>query len=210
MMKHPLFVFLLFAVTVLLFSTCVGKDEHYSVLPDSVKLKEGDLVFRLGTSFESEMVVAADRNGLYSHCGIVVDSAGVMMIVHAVPDELDSPEDIERVKMDDPDVFFRADRAKAGAVCRVDDSIAAHRAAQSAKAAYLRRTPFDNNFDDKDTTKLYCSELVWRSFKNAGYDLVGSERYSYNAIVMSFDNCIMPSQIYNSNYVHPIALFTDL
>ena len=33
--------------------------------------------------------MAADRGGSYSHVGMVVDSCGVMMVVHAVPDEPD-------------------------------------------------------------------------------------------------------------------------
>ena len=106
-------------------------------------------------------------------------------------------------------MFFRNDRARAGAVCRINDTIAARKAADAAKAVFFRNTLFDDDYDDNDTTRMYCSELVYFAYKQAGYDLVGDERHTYNVLVRSFDNCIMPSQIYNSPIIHPVALFAE-
>ncbi len=208
-MRRFILLFLPFFISFLLFGACGKRRDLHSVLPDSVDLQVGDVVFRLGDSFESDMVVMADRNGTYSHCGIVADSAGNIRIVHAVPDEPDFDGDVDRVKLDRPDMFFRNDRARAGAVCRINDTIAARKAAEAAKAVFFRNTLFDDDYDDKDTTRMYCSELVYFAYKQAGYDLVGDERHTYNVLVRSFDNCIMPSQIYNSPFVHPVALFAD-
>lgn len=193
----------------LIYACGCGKKELTSVLPDSVQLKPGDVVFRLGESLESNVVNVADRGGLYSHCGIVVDSAGEHRIVHAVPDELDFPEDVERVKMDRVDVFFRQDRAWAGAVTRMDDSIAAVRAAEAAKEVFMRNTLFDNDYDDQDSTKFYCSELIWHAYKKAGYDIIGPDRHSYNVLFRRIDKCIVPSQVYNSPYFHVVAFFNQ-
>ena len=81
---------------------CSGEDAPHSLLPDGSDLRPGDLLFRRGTSMASRGVVLADGNGRYSHVGIVVDSAGTMMVVHAVPDEPDYEGDPDRVKMDKP------------------------------------------------------------------------------------------------------------
>ncbi len=208
-MRALFFSFLAFLCVLFCFSCGCGTQKLHSVFPDSVQLRVGDVVFRLGESLESNVVNIADRGGRYSHCGIVVDSAGQFRVVHAVPDELDFPGDSERVKMDEIDVFFRQDRAWAGAVCRMDDSLAALKAAEKAKAVYLRHTLFDNDYDECDTTKFYCSELIWHAYKHAGYDIIGPERHSYNVLFRRIDSCIVPSQVYNSPYLHPVALFSE-
>ena len=70
----------------LLAISCSRTKGERSILPDGMVLADGDIVFRRGTGLMSHTVVAAD-GGWYSHVGIVVDSAGVKMIVHAVPNE---------------------------------------------------------------------------------------------------------------------------
>lgn len=61
-------------------------------MPDDCQLKTGDVVFRRGSGLTSHVVLAADVNGNYSHLGIVVDSAGIKMVVHAVPGIMEAPE----------------------------------------------------------------------------------------------------------------------
>ena len=58
-------------------------------------LREGDVIFRRGTSANSRMVTLLQ--GFYSHVGIVADSSGHgdLRIVHAVPDEPESFEILE-------------------------------------------------------------------------------------------------------------------
>ena len=73
-----------------------------SILPADLQLQEGDVVFRRGGGFTSHAVLMADRGGIYSHVGIVADSAGQLMVVHAVPGEPDYEGDEDRVKMDCP------------------------------------------------------------------------------------------------------------
>ena len=102
----------------LLAISCSGSRGNRSILPDGLVLADGDIVFRRGTGMMSHTVVAAD-GGRYSHVGIVVDSAGVKMIVHAVPDEPDFPGDIDRVKMESPRKFFSTINANVGEVCAI-------------------------------------------------------------------------------------------
>jgi hypothetical protein len=62
------------------------KPAYHSILPEGLQLREGDVVFRRGGGMVSHVVVAADREGNYSHVGIVVDSAGVPMVVSDLPE----------------------------------------------------------------------------------------------------------------------------
>lgn len=97
--------------TAIMLASC-GEKEQRSILPEGCELHAGDVVFRRGSGLTSHAVLAADRYGAYSHIGIVVDSCGVMMVVHAVPGEPDYEGDPDRVKMDTPKRFFLVDERK--------------------------------------------------------------------------------------------------
>jgi len=124
-------------------------DRQTTILPDSIRLCPGDVVLRRGFGFTSHAVLVADRGGGYSHVGIVVDSAGAMMVVHAVPDEPDYDGDADRVKMDIPTRFYAPENAETGRVMRCKDSTAAARAALVAMRVYARGTLFDHDYDDR-------------------------------------------------------------
>ena len=113
-------------------SSCEKREIFHSIMPASVKLHSSDVVFRRGMSLTSHAVIAADAQGNYSHVGIVVDSAGKKMIVHAVPGEPDFDGDVDRVKMDVPEKFFSSEYASKGEVCRPTDETMAAKAAQTA------------------------------------------------------------------------------
>ena len=120
-----------------------------TIFPAGCELKTGDIVFRRGGGISSHAVMMADRNGRYSHVGIVVDSAGKKMIVHAVPDEPDFEGDPDRVKMETPEKFFSPINANAGEVKRLKgDTIIPLKAAEYAMQTYRRNTLFDHDYDE--------------------------------------------------------------
>ena len=165
-----------------------------SILPDDVELKAGDVVFRRGSGFTSQAVLIAEKGGAYSHTGIVVDSAGVLMIVHAVPGEPDCEGDEDRVKMERPQVFFHPMRAQQGAVYRHVDSLAAHQAAIRALQTYQRHPLFDHDYDDTDTTRLYCTELVVHAYSQTMSPLK-DVRHQHLHLVGFEADCILPSDV---------------
>ena len=192
---------------------CDKKPEHrakqkknYCLLPDSVQLRPGDVVFRRGEGFTSQVVLVADREGNYSHTGIVVDSCGVMLIVHAVPGEPDFEGDVDRVKADLPERFFSTEFTSIGEVCRAADTAIAARAAEAAWRAYQRHTLFDHHYDDSDTTELYCTELVAFAYRQAGVDIVEGRGHHINLPTMQQD-CMFPSDIYESSFLTSIVQF---
>lgn len=177
-----------------------------SILPDDVELKAGDVVFRRGSGFTSQAVLIAEKGGAYSHTGIVVDSAGVPMIVHAVPGEPESEDDEDRVKMEHPQAFFHPMRAQQGAVYRHVDSIAARQAAVRALQIYQRHPLFDHDYDDTDTTKLYCTELVVHAYSQTLSPLKDVHHQHLHLVGFEAD-CILPSDVLGCKDLKEVTSF---
>ena len=182
------------------------KPSSYSILPQDVVLQTGDVVFRRGGGLTSRIVLTADRSGQYSHVGIVVDSCGIPMIVHAVPGEHDSATDIDRVKMDTPERFFSCMHASTGLVCRPIDSCVARHAASIAMEVYRCGVAFDHEYDDADTTRMYCTELIEYAFSRAGHSLAENRRHVVHLPFLE-TKCIMPSDIFESAFLVPVITF---
>lgn len=175
-------------------------------MPQGIKLREGDVVMRMGCGLTSHAVVTADRNGQYSHTGIVVDSCGTLMIVHAVPAEPDFAGDRDRVKLSTPEHFFNSIRAVRGAVYRPTDATIAHRAALSALATYRRGTAFDHDYDSTDTTRMYCTELVVHAFSKAGISIAGPPSHQIDLPGLH-TRCWLPSDFHKSRFLKSTYTF---
>ena len=210
--RRPLLIMtgrtLLLPVACLLLVGCTKGKDYRSILPADAKLKAGDVVFRRGGGLTSQAVLAADVDGNYSHVGIVVDSAGTMMIVHAVPGEPDFEGDVDRVKMDRPERFFSTEFTVVGEVCRPTDSLIARKASEVALAQYRRGALFDHDYDDLDTTRMYCTELIAYAFRQAGHEVVGNERHTVGFPVMQA-SVIFPSDIHSSSFLETKYMFNN-
>lgn len=193
-------------LTALIITSCGVKTER-TLFPEDLILEPGDIVLRCGSGITSRAVLFADGDGSYSHVGIVVDSAGVMMIVHAVPDEHDNKGDVDRVKMDTPEEFFSNIRTSNGRVMRCYDSEKGVTAAAEAYRIYNHGMLFDHDYDDRDTTKMYCCELVEYAYNKAGMTVVDSVRHDVNLPVFSFDHVMLPSDFVNSRHLTTIITF---
>ena len=184
------------AVLMLTVIACTQREVPHSVWPaEGISLREGDVVFRLGMGVCSRVVINADKGGSYSHVGIVVRDSGQLMIVHAVPYE----GDFDGVKRELPEEFWAATRASAGAVCRLEDSLTAVRAACEALSFYRRQMPFDHSYDEADTTRLYCCQLVTLAYQRAGVELVAPDVGHQVALPwLSTGRCLFPSDLWRS------------
>ncbi len=195
------------AITAIAVAAC-GEKAPGTILPADVTLETGDIVFRMGGGLSSHAVRFADKGGRYSHVGIVVDSAGTKMIVHAVPDEPDFEGDPDRVKMETPEKFYSSINANCGEVKRLEnDAATAERAAAFALETYRRGTLFDHDYDDSDTTKMYCCELVETAYRKAGTPLAEGARHDIKLPGMRRIRCILPSDICNNGKLKRIIAF---
>ena len=177
------------------------------IIPEGVELRPGDVLLRRGSGMASRAVLMAGGGGDYSHVGIAADSAGVVMVVHAVPDEPDYPGDPDRVKMEPPAAFYDGGRADRGCVMRCADSAAARRAAARAVELYRRGTLFDHDYDDADTTRMYCCELVSAAFRAAGTDIAPLPRHSVSLPGLRLDSVMLPSDFRRSPALRVVAEF---
>jgi len=175
---------------------------------DQIELKEGDIVFRRGSSLASRVVLASDTRGMYSHIGIVVRKGNEFRIVHAVPGESD-PEQPDRVRMDRIAAFFAFDRAVSGRVMRMEmgDSLRAKLASKALKY-FNNKTLFDHHYDLTDSTELYCTELIWQVFNTVGIDITANSR-SYVNFLWYQGDFIYPSDISQNENLITIYSFNN-
>ena len=150
---------------------------------DTLSLRKGDLIFREGRSAESAMVMALDRHN-YSHVGLLFNTKNGWKVVHAVPGESDKCAKAKIVRV--PCKAYIAQKAVQYALHKIG-------------------FPFDDNFDMADTTKFYCTELVWRAYLSAGIDISKGRRHNINVLGLR-KTCLLPSDITMGNTIKSINL----
>lgn len=176
------------------------------VMPDTVHLQTGDIVFRLGESRESRAVTTVDCKGDYSHVGVVMNVNGRWMVLHAVPNEHTTKQEEDSVKLETIGTFFRSDRAVKGGVYRFqitpEDTF---RLLQKGLQLYARHPLFDGQFDCEDTTAFYCSELVYFLYQNTlNMDITEGRRHQ----LPLFPDLIFCSDIYQNPKLEEIYLLS--
>jgi hypothetical protein len=182
-------------------------------------VREGDIVFRRGGGLTSRAVLAADRGGVYSHVGIVVRDGAQYKIVHLVPGEPESDGTRDRIKMEGLELFFSPDRAQRGAIARVATEVAeggpgvagmsaeggdvaglGREAACRARELYEAGVMFDHEYDLEDSTRMYCTELIYQVYRHAAnLDIAAGKRSHINLPGFGGDY-ILPTDIAESTY----------
>ena len=168
------------------------------------KLQAGDIAFRRGESIASEVVIYNDIDGRYSHVGIVVETDSGLMIVHSVPGETTTQENVDIIQLEHINQYFAPKVSVRGEIMRMDlDSAQRNLLSKSALKKVSEKVPFDHNYDLADTTKLYCTELIQLLYKNIGIDLAEGRITPINVPGLSNDY-IMPSDIYKNKNLKTI------
>jgi hypothetical protein len=154
----------------------------------------GDLLFRRGSSFESMMVMMADREGDYSHVGVVVMEGSTPWVIHTEPGKKQSPDAV--VRRERMEQFLAPRKATQYSLFRMsfpeplDTGALVHYLTEVFDAA----VPFDYDFDDDDDTRLYCSELVKNAFDCAGIDLLFGKKDQLSVFGIKI-SVILPSTL---------------
>jgi hypothetical protein len=143
--------------------------DYNAILTD---LKNGDLVFRKGRSLESFAVCLADKEKDFSHVGLVILRNGIPFVIHAVPGESDGVKDF--IKLEKVEAFLSTEKASAFAVYRPGfDTEIRDRVCKVALQFYTSKCTFDYEYDIKTESKLYCTELILKAYREAGVELSG-------------------------------------
>ena len=169
---------------------------------DQTQLRNGDIIFRQGISMVSRLVQGLDNSVPYTHVGLIVSSPEGFRVVHAVPAE--DNEIIACVKKESLEDFLRPDRARALGIYRSKcDAGQIARISQWAIRKADVHTPFDDSFDLSDTNSLYCTELIWRAFLQAGTDLCQGS-FDHLPFPRGRRHCILPGRINHSKHLNSI------
>lgn len=170
---------------------------------DTSLLKDGDVIFRRGTSFISNMVLMADEKSIYSHTGIIKIIEGIYCVIHSVHAEELGEKDI--TKIESLTDFLIRDRATAVAIYRLnlENNTISIGAANIANNFAKQNVPFDSDFNLKDDSRLYCTELVWKSYLFAGIDLVDNT-FDNIDIPLSKGPYILPGTLLKSKHLKSI------
>ncbi len=142
------------ALTVLVFFSRATAEENPYVL------QEGDIVFSSSPAGQGQAIIDA-TNSPYTHCGIVFQQDGKLMVLEAV----------EPVGVTSLDKFIERCRPGAFTARRLKTPVAPtayQKARDWGKAQIGLHYDVQFRWDDK---KLYCSELVWKTFEHAGVKL---------------------------------------
>ncbi len=203
--KFYLLIIFLFAINIpktLDERDIVFANTYSSMEIDECMLQSGDLIFRRGISFVSNLVLEADSESPYSHVGIITIDSGKAFVIHAVPEESESG--IDYLRKDPMKTFLLKDRATAYAVFRFYDDLIADKAAHAANNYFSKKYIFDASFNLLDPNELYCTELVWRAYKDVGVNITNN-RFDTLAVPIGENPFLLPGTLLNSECLSQIT-----
>jgi hypothetical protein len=153
--------------------SAIGVGKRAVTPPAIERLRNGDLIFRSGVSVDSHLIKLFDPGSKYSHVGMIDVRDGGAYVVHIEPDE----QGENRVRREPLAEFLVPGKADGFAVYHVlpDDDQRARAAIRAALGYQARGVTFDRDFNLDTQDKMYCTELVWRAYVEAGLDLLGGD-----------------------------------
>jgi hypothetical protein len=158
---------------------------------DEALLRDGDMLFVRGSSLRGLAVVMAEGGFAYAHVGMIRFEDGRAFVIHASPGG-------ELVQEQSLTGFLSASGARHAAVYRLGGGTDAARtatlASERARTYFDERRPFDNAFSLADADSLYCTELVWRAYLEAGTDLCDK---CFDTVALPFikEPVVLPSSL---------------
>lgn len=166
---------------------------------DPQELKSGDIIFRSGTTVDSDIVRALDHGSPFSHVGLVDIADDAVFVIHIEPGIGGTPGNL--VRRETLGEFLSTAKADGVGLVRVKPEYralapAAVRAARSFAARHL---PFDPYFSLRSDDALYCTELVWRAYLASGLDLLDG-----SAQGPALRGVVFVSALYANRYVDRI------
>lgn len=193
---HPLLLLIVMLTVV----SCL-KEKKSAVLQIN-NLQNGDLIFRRGRSTESHAVFITDRKSNFSHVGIIYIEDKIPFVIHAVPGENKSgPDYIKKEIVED---YLSPEKASEYSVYRSDFSETINKsAALWANKFYLEKRVFDEKYDLSSDDKLYCTELILKAYRQAGYQTLTINTTQLNLLIKNFE-LIMPGNIIENSHFHSI------
>jgi hypothetical protein len=172
---------------------------------DQARFHEGDLMFRAGRGWQAVAVQGGGASE-WSHVGILTKGDGQQWrVIHAAVREAALPTATGKVISVSVADFANQHYASAISVWRFKASgkIAAA-AARTAWRYANAATPFDDAYDITKDDKLYCTELVLRSFLSAGYALKAPMTHSLLPLLAGY--YLLPKSLMATGDFVPVTI----
>ncbi|MCH2045493.1 MAG: hypothetical protein MK212_15355 [Saprospiraceae bacterium] len=154
-------------------------------------LQEGDILMRKGYGNISDFI-ADFLNEKYrvTHCGfIVLEGYHEAHILHTV-----SNDSVEHLFVEPLRDYIQQSQLNSLVAVRLNGTNQQRKAVvKEAKRLLKKKIPFDMAFNDKDTTEMYCAEMMSYVFKQVYQEDLMPRRAVYNPIdVLHMDNFFEP------------------
>lgn len=119
-------------------------------------LQEGDIILRKGRGFLSQFITDYLSDTLaVSHCGILIKAEGEWQVVHCLDKSVSDYDGVQTCPLDQ---FTEESIPYSLKIVRYKaDSL--HRMAEQALYYLRMRKPFDKEFNIRDTSAFFCSQL---------------------------------------------------
>ena len=124
---------------------------------DKALIEEGDIILRMGEGWLSQFICKHLHDTIrVSHCGILVKSAeGDWAVIHALSKKVSDTDGVQCCSLD----RFTTDSEKGSIWVVRFKQDTTHLLAEKARYYLNQKIPFDHQFNWKDTTAFFCSEL---------------------------------------------------
>jgi hypothetical protein len=155
---------------------------------DRVCLRDGDIVLIQSKTWRSFFldVFSSDEEN-FSHAGIIKKIKADYNVIHATPDN-------EFLTMEPFAIFVSPKKTGRSMILRFrGKGDIPLKASRNALKYYLKKVPFDEQFDISNEDKLYCTELVWLSYKRAGFDFITERNLLLDSVI--FGKILLPSAL---------------
>ncbi len=131
---------------------------------ETALLQEGDLLLRKGYGWVSDRIAdALNEEYRVTHCGLILRQGYTEPhILHSV-----SNEKVNGICIEPLQAYIAESQKNSLVGLRIkQDSQKIPELVAEAKRLYHKKVPFDMSFDDSDSSRLYCAELLALLFKN--------------------------------------------
>jgi hypothetical protein len=142
------------------------KTREYDLTNAKSILHNGDIVLRTGRDVISGMFAQLNKSDrTFSHCGLAFQENGEWVVYHAIGGE-DNPD--QKVKRDKLETFTSSKNNLGFGICRYTlDNAQLLALKQTTDSIYKAGTPFDMQFSLQSDDRLYCAELIYKTFHKA-------------------------------------------
>jgi len=162
-------------------------------------LATGDLIFRKSESLTGQFVSNMDSRGEFSHVGIIrLSDEKDIFVVHASPHGKETQNMVQVATLE----YFLSFSQEI-AIYR-PRSTYKQTAIQAANYAFslAGEVPFDRAFNLETEDAVYCTELIWRAFLEAGEDIVDNNLEELEMPFFGINEYIFPSNLMNEKYFY--------